>query len=658
MCGIAGFLDNTPTRSESTLAAEIEVIASAMTHRGPDAKGRWIDERCGVALGHRRLSILDLSGNAAQPMRSADGRYVCVFNGEIFNFLELRAELEAAGHRFRSRSDTEVLLASCAQWGIEEAVRRFVGMFAIGIWDCDERRLVLVRDRLGVKPLYWGRYGGRLFFASELDALRRDRHWSPRLNTAVLGNYLRYGYVPGPESIYEGVFKLPPGHILSCRAGTEPEIEAYWRLEEAARAASWRGSDAEAVEAFDSLAQDTVRRRLVSDVPVGAFLSGGVDSAFVVATASAASPAPLRTFTVGFSDPRYDESERARVVARSLGAEHTELRVEAGDLVDLVPEAITIHDEPFADYSQIPTLLLCRAARRHVTVALSGDGGDELLAGYATYPRTLAAARRLRFLPAGSSRAAGALCRMAGRPLAAAADGLLHRDLAGARCERLARICAARGEREIFQVLSSLWQDPSAALAAGRDGDAAPDRSRWAPELPALRAMQLADFRRYLPDDILTKVDRASMAASLEVRTPLLDHRLVELVWRFPDHLKLRAGRSKWLLRQALARHLPARLHDAPKRGFTPPIGEWLRVELRDWAEALLDPARLRREGRFDAATIGALWRQHRDGKANWERQLWTILAFEAWLGKWRAPGTDRPDTDRIAGAAVAAAAP
>src|SRR5579885_4286 len=656
MCGIAGFLDNTPTRSESTLAAEIEVIASAMTHRGPDAKGRWIDERCGVALGHRRLSILDLSGNAAQPMRSADGRYVCVFNGEIFNFLELRAELEAAGHRFRSRSDTEVLLASCAQWGIEEAVRRFVGMFAIGIWDCDERRLVLVRDRLGVKPLYWGRYGGRLFFASELDALRRDRHWSPRLNTAVLGNYLRYGYVPGPESIYEGVFKLPPGHILSCRAGTEPEIEAYWRLEEAARAASWRGSDAEAVEAFDSLAQDTVRRRLVSAVPVGAFLSGGVDSAFVVATASAASPAPLRTFTVGFSDPRYDESERARVVARSLGAEHTELRVEAGDLVDLVPEAITIHDEPFADYSQIPTLLLCRAARRHVTVALSGDGGDELLAGYATYPRTLADARRLRFLPAGSSRAAGALCRMAGQPLAAAVDGLLHRDLAGARCERLARICAARGEREIFQVLSSLWQDPSAALAAGRDGDAAPDRSRWAPELPALRAMQLADFRRYLPDDILTKVDRASMAASLEVRTPLLDHRLVELVWRFPDHLKLRAGRSKWLLRQALARHLPARLHDAPKRGFTPPIGEWLRVELRDWAEALLDPARLRREGRFDAATIGALWRQHRDGKANWERQLWTILAFEAWLGKWRAPGTDRPDTDRIAGAADAAA--
>jgi len=634
MCGIAGFLELTRRPGTQELEAVAHAMAATLAHRGPDARGVFVDADAGLGFGHTRLSIVDLSPAGAQPMISASGRYVITYNGEIYSAAELRPELEALGHRFRGHSDTEVIVEAVDAWGVEATVKRLIGMFAFAVWDRKARRLSLVRDRLGIKPLYYGRQNGRIAFASELKAFAALPGWKGELNHDALASYLRLAYVPSPHSIYRGIDKLAPGHIATIDAGGAIDTRAYWSLADVAcdgHEAPLDLGDEEATDALEALLSDAVKRRLVADVPLGAFLSGGIDSSTVAAMMRATSTGPVRTYSIGFGETGYDEAPHAKAVARHLGTDHTELYVSPREAEAVIPELPTIYDEPFADSSQVPTYLLSKLTRQHVTVALSGDGGDELFAGYTRHRF----ARTLAGVPASVGKGLACGLGVAGPALWDRVFSLIparrRPSLAGDKMLKAAAMLKQGGEGA-YRSLVSAWDEPDAIALQGREIKGAIFDSTIDAALPdALDRMQYLDTLTYLPDDILTKVDRASMAVALEVRVPILDHRVVELSWRLPSRLKMRRGKGKWLLRQVLYRHVPPDLVERPKSGFAIPIGSWLRGPLKPWAEELLSEQRLAEGGLLNPAPIIARWRDHLAGKRNWQASLWTVLMFQAW---------------------------
>lgn len=644
MCGIAGMIDWRASTGSDALRALGEAMSDTLRHRGPDGSGIWTEAESGAMLAQRRLAIIDLSAGGAQPMQSADRRYVITFNGEIYNYRDIRRELEARGRIMRSDSDTEVLLEACAAWGVESAVERAVGMFAFALWDRNTRTLFLVRDRLGIKPMYYAATPDRLLFASELKALRAVSDWTPSIDDAAVAGYLRHGYIAQPRTIYREAAKLPPGHILVVRADALPKLNCFWDLRSIAIAGQARNDPVpdpeEAVERLDALLRDAVRLRMIADVPLGAFLSGGIDSSTVVALMQAQSTRPVKTFSIGFHAQGYDEAEHARQVAAHLGADHTEFYVEPRHALDVIPRLPDWYDEPFADASQIPTFLVSELTRRHVTVALSGDGGDELFAGYPRYLWT----ERLRQM-------LGAVPGMLHQPIANALRALSppgwnrllgwvpprwRGPLSGDKLHKAATLFDHPEPEAIYRRLVSQWDTPDEVAARGGEPHGPFWDATLARDFPGLiPRLQYLDMVTYLPDDILTKVDRATMAVGLEGRVPLLDHRVVAYSWSLPLDFKLRQRQSKWLLRRVLDRYVPQRLIDRPKMGFGVPIDSWLRGPLRDWAESLLAPARLAAFGLVRPEPVRRAWQEHREGTRNWQYPLWTVLMLQAWRERW-----------------------
>lgn len=654
MCGITGFLGFPATAVPGDV---LKSMAAAIAHRGPDDQGCWLDAEQEVALGHRRLSIVDLSANGHQPMSSADGRFVLAFNGEIYDFMDVRAELEAAGSApaWRGHSDTEVLLAAISAWGIERTLQRVGGMFALALWDRLECKLVLARDRIGEKPLFYGWSGNAFVFASELKAFRQWPAWRPEIDRGAIALLMRHNYVPAPYSIYRRVFKLLPGSLMTvtlrdarCGPGADPReplpLRCYWSFRDTVRSATterFTGGDVEAADRLEHLLRASIRRQMIADVPLGAFLSGGVDSSTVVALMQTESAVPVRTFTIGFHEDAYDEAVHAKAVARHLGTDHTELYVTPAEAMSVVPELPTLYDEPFADSSQIPTYLVSRMARSHVKVSLSGDAGDELFGGYGRYFLGRRIWSRIGRIP-GSLRRSGARLLTALPPegwekLFTRFGPFLPRAARqrnpGDKLYKLAEILGAARPEEFYRGLVSHWRNPSALVVRGREPATVltlPDE--WPKLDDFTEQMMYLDSLSYLPDDILVKVDRAAMGVSLETRVPLLDQAIIEFAWRLPPAMKVRNGTGKWLLRQVLYRHVPTKLIDRPKMGFGVPIDSWLRGPMRDWAESLLDERRLRSEGWFDPAPIRAAWSDHLSGRRNLQYLLWDVLMFQAWL--------------------------
>lgn len=641
MCGFAGYWSpETLSPDASDLLARMNDV---LTHRGPDDDGLWCDADAGIALGHRRLAIVDLSVEGHQPMSSASGRYVIAFNGEIYNFLGLRRDLEGAGARFRGHSDTEVMLAAIERWGIQGALPRLAGMFAFALWDRERRELHLARDRAGEKPLYVTNVGGTLLFGSQLSSLRAHPRWRGEIDRGALTSLMRYSYIPAPHTIHVGVHKVLPGTVLTIRrlmsgGALERSIETYWSaraVAEAGLAAPLEVSDGEAVRLLDDTLRTVVGQQMVADVPLGAFLSGGVDSTTVVAIMQSLSSRPVRTLTIGFHESGYDEANHARAVANHIGTEHTEQYVTPREAQEVIPRLPWIYDEPFADSSQIPTLLVAQLARRSVTVSLSGDGGDELFAGYGRYLDLERSMAKNACTPS----AARPLVRAAlgsGRPWAAhAAASLLGLEARvpqlGDRLERLAGRLTARDATGTYRQLVSYWPRPQEVVIGAREvtpwSDAATLRNASAVE----QAM-LIDFCSYLPDDILVKVDRATMAVGLESRAPLIDHRVVELAWRLPLSQKVRNGQGKHVLRGVLDQYVPPTLMDRPKQGFAVPVGSWLRGPLREWADDLLEPRGLAAEGYLEPRPVARLWAEHSSGRQDWTGRLWPVLMFQGWL--------------------------
>jgi asparagine synthase (glutamine-hydrolysing) len=643
LCGLTGFLDFARTIPSDALADLVGRMAATLDHRGPDDAQSWVDGEAGVALGFRRLAIVDLTEAGRQPMVSASGRFVIVYNGEVYNAEALRPQLARAGIGFRGRSDTEVILEACAAWGVAATVKQLVGMFAFALWDRAERRLTLVRDRMGIKPLYYGRFGRTFLFGSQPKSFRPHPAWAGEIDRDSLAAFLRFAYIPAPRSIHLGLQQLRPGHLAEIGPDGSVASTCYWDIR--ARAAAGRAArseigDDDAVEAFDALLRDAVAERLIADVPLGALLSGGIDSSTVVALMQAQSSRPVRTFSIGFEEEGFDEAPHAAAVARHLGTDHHQLYVAPAHARDVIPDLPRWWDEPFADSSQIPTLLVSAMARRHVTVALSGDGGDELLAGYNRYlhgkrlidwteavPRPLrsAGASLLQAVPAG-----------AWDGLARVLPGRLRPARAADRAAKLAEMLRAGAEERLYRQLVGQWPQPAALVPGAVEPVDAIWTGALAAEIPDfVERMQLIDMLTYLPDDILTKVDRASMAVGLEARVPLLDHRVVEHCFQLPARMKIRNGETKWLLRRVLDRYVPRALVDRPKMGFGVPIDRWLRGPLRDWAEALLEPGRLAAEG-FDPAPIRARWHQHLSGAVNGQYPLWCVLMYQSWRQHWQ----------------------
>ncbi|MEQ8228998.1 MAG: asparagine synthase (glutamine-hydrolyzing) [Rhodospirillales bacterium] len=642
MCGLAGIL---APRLSAPLVSSIRAMTAPLTHRGPDADGVWTDDSAGIALGHRRLSIIDTSPAGAQPMASPCGRYVIAYNGEVYNAEDLRAELAQAGHtpNYRGHSDTEVILAAFAHWGVRKTVEKLIGMFAFALWDREQACLTLARDRLGIKPLYWGETADLFLFASELKAVVAHPKFKPEIDPAALAAFMRYNYVPAPASIYKGVFKLEPGCLVIKRAGQDARIERYWDLRRIARdgqAAPRDLNDADAINEADRLIGDAVKRRMISDVPLGAFLSGGIDSSTVAALMQAQSSAPVKTFSIGFDVDGFNEAPHAAAVARHLGTDHTELYVDPRQALDVIPRLPDFYDEPFADSSQIPTYLVSALTRDHVTVALSGDGGDEVFAGYTRYTWGDLLRRRTGNIP---------------RPIRAGAAGMLRtlsedtwdRLLSilpasclpshpGQKMHKLADVLALPDDMALYRRLITAWNDSAALVPGAIETPTVAWDDTVRDDVPAfMECMQLLDTLTYLPDDILTKVDRASMAVSLEARVPLLDHRVVEFAWSLPRHMRQRDGQGKWLLRRVLDRYVPQPITDRPKMGFGIPVDHWIKGPLREWAEDLLSPAALAEGGLLNPAPIRHAWDEHLAGTRNRTTELWCVLMFQAWRQRW-----------------------
>lgn len=649
MCGIVGCL-SAPDKDETRLRRIAETMAHAVRHRGPDAAGSWADPAAGISVGHRRLAILGVGATGAQPMISASGRHVLVYNGEIYNHMEIRQRLQKRGRApdWRGTSDTETLLAAIEELGLDEALDAAKGMFAFALWNRALRQLKLIRDRFGEKPLYYGWQGsGRarsFLFGSELAALEAHPDFEARIARNVLPELLRHGHVGEDRSIYENIRKVRPGEIVTVSLDDpSPSRVSYWNGH---AIATDRGGEqmthvddlGDTVDQLESRLLKAVELQMVSDVPLGAFLSGGIDSSTIVALMQRVSSRPVLTFSIGFSEARYNEAEFARAVSQHIGTDHTDLYVSDRDLLDVVPRLPYIYDEPFADSSQIPTFLVAQLARRDVTVALSGDGGDELFSGYDRYrqaERLLKIARRVpRGLRSGGAAAIRALpIGVLDMLLASFRRPAFGKEPNGQWLHRMADYMRCASTDDLHRKLVSRWRFPEEAVldvapAPTLLDDNAPSRG----DLCDVERMMQLDMLTYLPDDILTKVDRATMAVSLESRAPFLDPDVARFAWSLPRDLKLRNGTSKWILRQVLYKHVPKELVDRPKMGFEVPIGPWLRGPLRDWADALLAPERLRREGWFDADVVNRHWREHLSGKCNWGMHLWNVLAFQGWL--------------------------
>ncbi len=683
MCGLAGFWRvGVNSCSESDLCALVARMANALHLRGPDDTGTWADTESGVALGHQRLAIVDLSAAGHQPMTSRSGRYVMVFNGEIYNHLALRRELKrldlcrgedevegaagmdsraslgVSGQEWRGHSDTETLLEAFERWGVQGTLQRCVGMFAIALWDSYAQTLMLARDRLGEKPLYYGWVGSgdaRAFiFGSELKALRAYTGFSNRVSRQALAEYMRFMYVPAPLSIYEGIYKLEPGCLLTLDASQRQmatggekgrqSIQRWWDLADVVQAGQKDpiADDAQAVHLLEQCLGEAVATQRVADVPLGAFLSGGVDSSTIVALmqqqARIEGREAVETFTIGFDEQSFDESLHALAVAKHLGTRHHEMRVNAFMARDVIPQLPSMYDEPFADSSQIPTFLVCKAARQHVTVALSGDAGDELFCGYNRYLWGPQIWNRLAWLPYPARQVLGSAISVVpqtGWDAVSRIAGVTH---LGEKAHKLARsMVDVRNMDDLYWSLVTEWRDPAAVVVGIEHGEREKDTvGKFDMNLPTglglVERMMYQDSVTYLPDDILCKVDRAAMSTSLETRVPFLDYRVVELAWRMPQHMKLRDNVGKWALRQVLYKHVPRELIDRPKTGFGIPLGQWLRGPLRPWAETLLDDSRLRNEGYFYAAPIRKKWKEHLIGKRDHTNSLWTILMFQSWL--------------------------
>jgi asparagine synthase (glutamine-hydrolysing) len=641
MCGFTGFLDRSGFADGDAL---LRRMADTIAHRGPDSDGYWVDGEAGVALAHRRLAIIDLSPAGHQPMFSHDGRFVLTYNGEIYNHIDMRRELDERGASgWRGHSDTETLLQGFSVWGVPGTLERANGMFAFALWDRAERKLYLARDRMGEKPLYYGMQGKTLLFGSELKALRQHPAWQGRIDRGALSLFLRHSYVPGPYSIYDGIQKLPPGHYVEMVAGDAdlPEPVAYWDIAEKARYARDRpfeGSPDAGVDALEDLLLDAVGIRMAADVPLGAFLSGGYDSSTIVALMQRQSSRPVKTFSIGFSEAEYDEAHHAKRVAKHLGTDHTELYATPQDALDQIPILPRHWDEPFADASQIPTLLVSRLARTTVTVSLSGDGGDELFCGYNRYAQGYDVWRRLGRMPRSLRKMVSGALRLA--PAGAIDNAMkiapanLRRMAVGDRLLKLADVLDVEQGDDFYRTLVSHSKNPGSLVLGGREPPTI--LSEADPDLPATGdfrdRMMYLDMRTYLPDDILVKVDRASMAVGLESRVPILDHRVVEFAFALPLSHKLRNGEAKWPLRQLLYRYVPREMMERPKTGFAVPIEHWLRGPLRNWADDLLAPEKLRREGFLDADAVSRLWTDTRSGRRRTHHHVWDILMFQAWL--------------------------
>ncbi|WP_417566229.1 asparagine synthase (glutamine-hydrolyzing) [Marinobacter sp.] len=624
MCGLAGFL--LPSLAQFSSDHLLRLMAINLEHRGPDQLGSWSDSSIGVGLAHARLSVLELSEAGRQPMESACNRYVIAFNGEIYNHLVLRQQLEAKREtpKWRGHSDTETLLACFSAWGIEKTLQAAVGMFALALWDRQEQVLTLARDRLGEKPLYWGWCNQTLLFGSELKALKVHPAFNADVDRNALALLLRYNAIPAPYSIYHGIQKLPAGHMVQVRQGDgegDAIPKAYWALNEVVQsglANPFIGPDNEAVTALQQRITQSVAGQMLADVPLGAFLSGGVDSSTIVAMMQKQSSKPVRTFAIGFNEPGYNEAQYAKEVAEYLGTDHTELYVGTEEALAVIPDLPTIYCEPFADSSQIPTFLVSKMARQQVTVALSGDGGDELFGGYNPYQFAPKVWRAIRRLPLSLRKLAVAV--MADVPM----PDKLH---------KLLRVLPSANREAFYDALMSHWQYPEqTVIGAGTVPTTMNSPSSWPKTDSFEHWMMAVDAKQYMSDDILVKVDRAAMANSLETRVPLLDHRVVEFAWQLPMHQKIRNGTGKWALREVLYRHVPREMIERPKKGFSIPLAQWLRGPLRDWAEALLEETRLRREGYFHAAPIRKLWSEHQNGRRDNSLRLWSVLMFQAWL--------------------------
>lgn len=626
MCGISGFLSCSV--SSIDFVSVLGNMGLRLIHRGPNYSGIWFDHVQQIALGHTRLSIVDLSPAGHQPMASACERFVIAFNGEIYNHLTLRKQLDSQGAApvWRGHSDTETLLACFSAWGIEATLKATVGMFALALWDKQEQQLTLARDRLGEKPLYWGWCGDMLLFGSELKALKAHPDFNAGLDRGALSLLLRHNYIPAPYTIYQGIEKLPAGQYVQIKKGqlrADVQLKAYWQLNQSIErglANPFSGTDTQATDLLEQTISQAVSGQMLSDVPLGAFLSGGVDSSTVVALMQQQSKQPVRTFAIGFDEPGYNEAEYAKEVAQHLGTDHTELYVCAKGALDLVSLLPDIYCEPFADSSQLPTFLVSRMAKQHVTVALSGDGGDELFGGYNPYQFAPRVWGKLQLLPLPLRQMA---CRLlSGRPLP---DKLA----------KLLRVLPAKDKEQFYQVLMSHWDYPEQLVIGGKEYPTLINSSELWPKTDSFEHWMMAmDAGQYMIDDILVKVDRAAMANSLETRVPLLDHRVVELAWQLPLHMKIRGGVSKWVLREVLYRHVPREMIERPKKGFSVPLGQWLRGPLRDWAEALLNKQRLEQDGYFNSVVVGRVWSEHLQGKRDHSLKLWSILMFQAWLEK------------------------
>ena len=664
MCGLTGFLNTARDQTSDEMRSTVANMTETLHHRGPDDTGTWCDPATGIALGFKRLSIVDLSAAGHQPMTSSCGRFTIAYNGEIYNHNELRNDLASKGRTFRGHSDTETLIEGFSEWGIEATVERSIGMFAFALWDAKERKLTLGRDRLGKKPLYFTRCGSIVLFGSETKALRAHPAFQPKVDRKMVGEFLKHSYLPN-HSIYENVVSVLPGSITVIPLDRPefwsgqryPEVKRYWSFRPVMQAGiemPFRGTYDAAVDRVDQLLTDAVGCRMLADVPLGAFLSGGIDSSTVVALMQKQSSRPVRTFTIGFELDAYNEAPYAKRVAEHLKTDHTELYVTSKDALDLIPRLPKLFDEPFADSSQIPTFLVSQLARQHVTVALSGDGGDELFCGYRRYFEGLDGFFSARYSGRTSAMSPAsklaAVSRCFPGPIRHLIGGMLGLTRRFAP-QRLARICSIAADMFAdsgpnYRYLRNLshWQNEDAAELGITMSDTralARELTQWLDgplTQPAQyqQVWQAYDTMTYLPGDILTKVDRASMGISLEARTPLLDHRVVEFAWKLPQEFKVEeGGRGKRILRDVLARYVPRELFERPKIGFGVPIDSWLRGPLRDWAEDLLDEARLKREGFFNPAPIRRKWQEHLENKADWHYLLWDVLMFQAWLAEY-----------------------
>ncbi len=641
MCGIAGFIE--PPGQSADIDAVLRRMGEAISHRGPDSWGQWSDPKSGVGFSHRRLAIVDLSAEGHQPMHSNSGRYVLIYNGEVYNFQELRKELESHGERFRGHSDTEVLLAGIEAWGLFETLKRAVGMFAFALWDMSDRVLHLGRDRMGEKPLYYGVQGNTLLFGSELKALRAHPRWDAEVNRDALCLLLRNSYIAEPYSIYQGISKLQPGTVASFSERskyTTPEITQYWSLQAAAEEGERNPLSlnyAEALDEFERLLRQAIRGQMISDVPLGAFLSGGVDSSTIVSLMQDESNSPVKTFTIGFNESKYNEAEYAKAVAAHLGTDHFETYVSAQDALDVVPMLPTLFDEPFADPSMIPTYLVSKLTRSKVTVSLSGDAGDELLAGYRRYHETASMWKKIGWAPLPLRRAFASMLGSAPLRSQPMWNRLLSsHGSAGSgeeSLQKLIEVLRMDSARGLYKRVLGHWKDPASVVLGSQEPlTALSDLDRPLALETLLHQLMCIDCLGYLPGDILTKVDRAGMAVSLESRIPMLDHRLIEFLWKLPIEQKCAPGRSKRLLRDVLDRYVPKHLIERPKTGFGIPVHQWLREPLRDWAESLLDEKQLREQGFFNVEVVRRTWQSHITGDRDLGFYLWDILMFQSWL--------------------------